>query len=222
MRVIVVCEFSGIVRRAFRRCGHEAWSADLQPAEDGSPAHFTGDVFETVEEWEYFDLAICHPPCTYLSSSGIHWLHRVDPKVAEWWRQPAEQRHKDKASALEFVYRLRDLPVPRIAIENPIGILSSEWRKPDQIIQPWQFGHGDTKATCLWLKNLPLLRPTFVVAGRNPGVISVPGKDRQKIRSRTYKGIAEAMAEQWGAERPLPSPEDVFERLRLACAKEGT
>lgn len=200
MKIIVVCEFSGTVRNAFRALGHEAWSADLLPAEDKHPCHFTGDCFTQVEEWNYFDLAICHPPCTYLCSSGVRWLHEVDSKISKWWEQPAEIRYKNQQEALAFVLRLATLPIPRIAIENPIGVLSTKWRKPDQIIQPWMFGHGETKATCLWLKGLPLLKATDKVSGREQNIFRMsPRPERWKERSRTYTGVAKAMAEQWGS-----------------------
>ena len=179
MRVLVACEFSGTVRRAFRERGHDAWSCDLLPSEDSSDEHLIGDV----RDWlgGGWDLMIAHPPCTHLAVSGARWF-------------------KDKqAEALDFVRTLLDAPIPRIALENPISIISSRIRKPDQIIQPWQFGHGEVKATCLWLKGLPKLVPTNVVEGREPKVHRMPpGPDRWKDRSRTYRGIAEAMAEQWG------------------------
>ena len=182
MRVLVACEYSGAVRRAFRERGHDAWSCDLLPAEDESPHHYQEDVLGLLRgEW---DLMIAHPPCTHLAVSGARWFK---DKVVE------------QAAALVFVKRLLHAPVPRIALENPISIISSRIRKPDQIIQPWQFGHGETKATCRWLKNLPKLQPTNIVEGREPRVhMMSPGPDRWKERSRTYQGIAEAMAEQWG------------------------
>jgi hypothetical protein len=180
-----------VVRRAFRELGHEAWSCDLLPAEDSSPHHVQGDVRHilmgmkvnwVIEPW---DLMIAHPPCTHLAVSGARWFA---DKVVE------------QIAALEFVQRLLDAPIPRIALENPISVISSRIRKPDQIIQPWQFGHGETKATCLWLKNLPKLQPTNIVAGREGKVWKMPpSPDRWKERSRTYEGIAQAMAEQWGA-----------------------
>ncbi len=181
MRVLVACEFSGIVREAFRRRGHDAWSCDLLPAEDGSEFHFQKDVREIVSS---FDLMIAHPPCTHLASSGARWF---------------KDKQMEQEDAVDFVKGLAESDVPLIAIENPIGVLSTRWRKPDQIIQPWQFGHGETKATCLWLKNLPKLAPTNIVEGRVPRVHHAsPGPDRWKERSRTLQGLAEAMAEQWG------------------------
>ena len=184
MRVLVACEFSGVVRRAFRALGHDAWSCDLLPAEDGSEYPYQGDVLY----WDSgpWDLMIAHPPCTYLSRAG-----------ARWWKAPGRAELADRAAM--FVYALRDLPIERIAIENPIGQLNQRWRYPDQTIQPWQFGDPYTKATCLWLKNLPLLKPTNIVEGRHARVHrEAPSPDRWKNRSRTLPGIAAAMAEQWG------------------------
>ena len=184
MNVLVACEYSGVVREAFRRLGHNAWSCDLLPAEDGSPYHYQQDVF-TLPLHE-FDLMIAHPPCTHLAVSGARHF-------------AAKQASGVQQEALEFVRALMSAPVPRIALENPISIISSRIRKPDQIIQPWQFGHGETKATCLWLKNLPNLVPTNIVDGRVPRVhMMPPSPDRWKERSRTYQGIASAMAQQWG------------------------
>jgi site-specific DNA-cytosine methylase len=185
MRVLVACEYSGAVRRAFRALGHDAWSCDLLPAEDNDLWHYRGDVRDMLHPREgKWDLMIAHPPCTHLSVSGARWFK---DKVAE------------QTEALEFVRTLLAAPIPRIALENPISIISSRIRKPDQIIQPWQFGHGETKATCLWLKNLPKLVPTNIVPGREARVHKMPpGPDRWKERSRTYDGIAQAMAAQWG------------------------
>jgi site-specific DNA-cytosine methylase len=183
MRVLVACEFSGIVREAFRRRGHDAWSCDLLPAEDDSPYHLLGDVHNySGRQW---DLLIAHPPCTHLAVSGARWF---------------KHKRVEQRDAVEFFLSFTRLEhIPRRCIENPVSIMSSRWRKPDQIIQPWQFGHGEVKATCLWLYNLPALRPTAVVAGRVARVHRAPpGPDRWKERSRTYRGIADAMAEQWG------------------------
>jgi hypothetical protein len=182
MRVLVACEYSGVVRDAFRRRGHDAWSCDLLPAEDNSPYHYQRDLLTMpLHQW---DLMIAHPPCTHLAVSGARWF---------------KDKQQEQAEALDFVRALMAAPVPRIAIENPISIISSRIRKPDQIIQPWQFGHGETKATCLWLKGLPKLVPTNIVSGREPRVhMMPPGPNRWKERSRTYTGIAEAMAMQWG------------------------
>jgi len=182
MRVLVGCEFSGAAREAFRSLGHDAWSCDLLPAEDGSRYHLQCDVETLLDDG--WDIAIFHPPCTYLASSG-----------ARWW----SGRQEEQADALAFVRLLLDAPIPRIALENPIGRISTAIRKPDQIIQPWQFGHGETKATCLWLKGLALLRPTEIVDGREARIHKMaPGPHRWKNRSRTYTGIAAAMAFQWG------------------------
>jgi site-specific DNA-cytosine methylase len=185
MRVLVACEYSGIVRRSFQEMGHDVTSCDLLPAEDGDTTnHYQGDVFDIIHDG--FDLMIAHPPCTHLAVSGARWF---------------KEKQEEQQEALEFVQRLLDADIPRIALENPVSIISSRIRKPDQIIQPWQFGHGETKATCLWLKNLPLLEYTDIVAGREARVHRMPpGPDRWKERSRTYEGIARAMAQQWGKE----------------------
>lgn len=182
MKILVACEFSGVVREAFRRKGHDAWSCDLLPADDNSPHHIQGDCLELLEDG--WDLMIAHPPCTHLAVSG-----------ARWWKD----KQKEQAAAIKFVKDLMAANIPKWAIENPISLISTAIRKPDQIIQPWQYGHGETKATCLWLKNLPLLRPTKIVEGREARVHKLPpSKDRWKLRSITYQGIADAMADQWG------------------------
>lgn len=184
LRVLVGCEFSGVVRRVFRSLGHDAWSCDMLGAEDASPYHICGDVLDYLHEG--WDLGIFHPPCTHLAVSGSRWF---------------ASKQKEQAEALDFVRKLLDAPIPRIALENPISIISSRIRKPDQIIQPWQFGHGETKATCLWLKNLPKLVPTNIVEGREARVHRMPpGPNRWKERSRTFAGIADAMAQQWSKE----------------------
>jgi hypothetical protein len=181
MRVLVACEFSGIVRDAFIAAGHDAVSCDLLPSETPGP-HYQGDLRDVLDVG--YDLMIAHPPCTHLAVSGARWF--------------AEKR-EEQAEALAFVQLLLDAPIPRIALENPVSIISSRIRKPDQIIQPWMFGHGETKATCLWLKGLPKLVPTDIVDGRQPRVhFASPGPDRWKERSRTLPGIAAAMADQWG------------------------
>jgi site-specific DNA-cytosine methylase len=187
MNVAVICEFSGIVRDAFIKQGHNAISFDLLDTEKPGP-HIKRDILDfAYGYWDKFDIAICHPPCTHLASSGARWF---------------KEKIKEQAYAIEFVRWLMDLPIQHIAIENPIGVLSTKIRKPDQIIQPWQFGHGETKATCLWLKNLPLLTPTNIVEGREARIHKMsPGPDRWKERSRTYQGIANAMAEQWAINR---------------------
>lgn len=181
MRVLIACEYSGRVRDAFRALGHDAMSCDLLPTDAEGP-HHQGDVTELLHMG--WDLMIAHPPCTHLAVSGSRWF---------------KDKVKEQAEALVFVQTLMDAPIAKIAIENPISVISSRIRKPDQIIQPWQFGHGETKATCLWLKGLPKLTPTNVVEGREARVHRMPpSPDRWKERSRTYQGIAEAMAAQWG------------------------
>lgn len=181
MKVLIACEFSGIVRDAFLFLGHNAISCDILPTESEGP-HYQGDVLDILNDG--WDLMIAHPPCTYLAVSG-----------ARWWKD----RIKEQQQAIDFVYQLSHASIDKIAIENPIGKLNSSFRKPDQIIQPWQYGHGETKATCLWLKNLPKLIPTDIVDGREQRIHKLPpSKNRSKDRSRTYIGIAKAMAEQWG------------------------
>lgn len=197
MKVLVACEYSGRVRDAFLALGHEAMSCDLLPTDVPGP-HYQGDVFDVLDQG--WDLMIAHPPCTYLSVSGMHWTTRGlrDPKLTE--------------DALDFVKTLMNAPIDRIAIENPVSVISSRIRKPDQIIQPWQFGHDASKKTCIWLKNLSPLVPTNIVlpklingkkrwgnqteSGQNK---LGPSEDRWKIRSETYNGVAEAMAQQWGS-----------------------
>ena len=185
MRILIACEYSATVRNAFRRRGHDAWSCDLLPTEGDPDYHFQSDALDVA--WDsglVWDLMIAHPPCTHLAVSGARWF---------------KAKQKEQAAALGFVRDLMASPIQRICVENPISIISSRIRKPDQIIQPWQFGHGETKATCLWLKNLPPLKPTGIVEGREARIHKMPpGPDRWKERSRTYLGIAEAMAEQWG------------------------
>ena len=200
MKALVACESSGIVREALRAAGVDAWSCDLQTADDGSPNHIQGDVRNVLDQ--SWDLMIAHPECTYLCSSGMHWTTRGlrDPQLTE--------------DALAFVRLLMDAPIPRIAIENPVGAISTRIRKPDQIIQPYQFGDDASKRTCLWLKGLLKLVPTTIIPGR---VVTVNGKqverwanqtdsgqnklgpseERWKLRSKTYQGIANAMAQQW-------------------------
>lgn len=183
MRVLVACEFSGVVRDAFRKRGHLAWSCDLFPAEDGSIYHHQCDVRRVIYSRDW-DLMIAHPPCTHLAVSGARWF---------------KDKKEEQEEALSFVRLLLASPINRIALENPISVISSKIRKPDQIIQPWQFGHGETKATCLWLKNLPKLVPTNIVEGREARIHKMPpGPNRWKERSRTFQGIADAMADQWG------------------------
>lgn len=183
MNVLVACEESGTVRDAFARRGHNAWSCDLLPTRSKGQ-HWQGDIRDAC--FDSFDLMIAHPPCDHLAVSGSRWFAQ---KRADGRQQ----------AAIEFFLLLANAPVPFIAVENPVCIMSSVWRKPDQIIQPWQFGHGETKATCLWLKGLPKLEPTNVVDGREARVHRMPpGPNRKRDRSETYAGIAEAMADQWG------------------------
>lgn len=221
MKVLVACEYSGRVREAFRKLGHAAWSCDLLDSEDASPFHHQGDCFDLIgTDGGGYDLLIAHPPCTFLSVSGMHWTTRGlrDPQLTE--------------DALAFVLRLMDAPIQRIAIENPVSVISSRIRKPDQIVNPYQFGEDASKKTCLWLKGLPLLKPSAFVEPRMvccgaevpnsdkhgcPGCNGEktarprwanqcdsgqnnlgPSKDRWKERSRTFQGIADAFAEQWG------------------------
>lgn len=193
MRVLVACEYSGAVRQAFSAMGHDAWSCDLLDTEIPGN-HIVGDVIPLLDQG--WDLMVAHPPCTYLAVSGMHWTSRGlrDPQLTE--------------DALEFVQTLMGAPIPRIAIENPVSIISSRIRKPDQIIQPWWFGHDASKKTCLWLKNLPLLTPTDRLPGddktrrgnQTPSGQNKlgPSPDRWKHRSRTFPGVAAAMATQWG------------------------
>lgn len=190
MRILVACEFSGIVRDAFRVRGHDAVSCDLLPSERPGPHRREPVEYSLTEQW---DMLIAFPPCTYLAVSGARYF---------------AGRRPQQMAALEFVRALVTAPIPRMALENPVGIISTWWRKPDQIIQPWQFGHPESKKTCLWLRGLPLLRPTKVLtlpesgrwenqtpSGQNK---LGPSPDRVRNRSRTYQGIADAMADQWG------------------------
>ena len=181
MKVLVACEYSGRVRDAFISRGHDAMSCDLLPTDAPGP-HYQGDVFDVIDDG--WDLMIAHRPCTHLAVSGARWF---------------KDKQQEQANALLFVRRLLDSLIPKIALENPISVISSHIRKPDQIIQPWQYGHGETKATCLWLKNLPKLTPTNIVDGREARVHKMPpSADRWKLRSTTFQGIADAMAAHWG------------------------
>lgn len=179
-RVLVACEYSGSVRDAFAALGWDAWSCDLLPSEKPGQ-HYQGDVRDILNEC--WDIMVAHPPCTHLAVSGARWF-------------AAKQR--EQAEALDFVRLLLSAPIPHIALENPVSVISSKIRKPDQVIQPWQHGHGETKATCLWLKNLPRLTPSNIVEGREQRIWKLPpSADRWKERSRTFSGVAQAMANQW-------------------------
>ncbi len=186
MKVLVACEYSGAVREALRKKGHDAYSCDIIPSDDNSAFHIQDKLENvlTIEQTKPFDMIIAFPPCTHLCVSGARWF---------------KDKVEEQKDALEFVQMIMDAPCKKIAIENPIGVISTKIRKPDQIVQPWQFGHGETKATCLWLKGLPKLEPTNIVEGREARIHNMPpGKDRGKMRSKTYQGIADAMADQWG------------------------
>lgn len=188
MRILIGCEYSGRVREAFRALGHDAWSCDLLDSEDDSPYHIKGDVLQAANGGGW-DLGIFHPPCTHLAVSGAR---HFEAKRADGRQQ----------EAVDFFLAIARLKIPRMAIENPVCIMSSIWRKPDQTIQPWMFGHGETKATCLWLKGLPHLVPTNIVPGREARIHKMPpGPNRWKERSRTFEGIAAAFADQWGNAR---------------------
>jgi len=181
MKVLIACEFSGIVRDAFIKRLHDAWSCDILPTEKPGQ-HIQDDVLKHLDDG--WDLMIAHPPCTHLAVSGARWF---------------KEKRFQQTLAIDFFLSLVSAPIEKICIENPISIMSTLYRKPDQIIQPWQYGHGETKATCLWLKNLSLLKPTNVVDGREARIHKMPpSENRWRERSRTFTGIAEAMAEQWG------------------------
>jgi hypothetical protein len=183
MKVLVACEFSGIVRDAFKAKGHYAVSCDFSASEKPGH-HIQSDVLRIID-WYKWDLMIAHPPCTHTAISG-----------ARWWKDKDPQLQRD---AIDFFLALYNCDISKICIEHPVSIISTVFRKPDQYIQPWQFGHGVTKKTGLWLKNLPLLQPTNIVNGRYPVIhYELPGPNQKKNRSRTFKGIAQAMAEQWG------------------------
>ena len=196
MRVLVACEFSGIVRDAFIAAGHDALSVDLLPTERPGP-HYRGDVRDVLADG--FDLMVAHPPCTHLAVSGARWF--AEKARAEQTALDLDilESPRDQVEALQFVADLLAAPIPRIALENPRSVISSRIRPADQMIHPWQYGHGERKETCLWLVNLPPLVPTRLVAGRRPTTyLEPPGPSRARNRSRTYPGIAEAMAQQWG------------------------
>jgi site-specific DNA-cytosine methylase len=184
VRVLVACEYSGVVRDAFIAHGHDAMSCDLLPTEQPGP-HYQGDVRDVLGDG--WDLMIAHPPCDHLAVSGARWF-------------PEKRADGRQQAAVEFFLLLAAANIPRVCIENPVGIMSTQFRKPDQIVQPWQHGHGETKATCLWLKGLPLLTPSNIVSGREGRIWKMPpSPTRWKDRSRTYQGIADAMASQWGS-----------------------
>jgi len=188
MRILIACEFSGIVREAFNYKGHDVWSCDFLPTEQTSEKHYQGDVFDLIDT-EHWDMMLAFPPCTHLAVSGARYFYK----------KKIRQRR-----ALAFIQDLLDSPIERIMLENPIGVISTKIRKPDQYIQPWMFGHGETKKTCLWLKNLPPLKPTKIMEYRRANLTPSgqnklgPSPTRWMDRSRTYPGIAEAMADQWG------------------------
>ena len=183
MKVLVACEESATVREELNKRGYNAWSCDLLPSRIPGGKHIQGNVLDRLKEG--WDMMIAFPPCTHLAVSGARWF-------------PEKQKDGRQNEAINFFMEIAKAPIPKIAIENPIGIMSTHYRKPDQIIQPWQFGHGETKATCLWLKNLPKLQPTNIVEGRENRVHRMaPGPNRSRDRAVTYRGIAEAMSEQW-------------------------
>ena len=197
MKILVACEESQVVTKAFRAKGHKAYSCDLIECSGGHPEwHLKGDVLGDVlyNKLSSWDMIIAFPPCTDLAVSG-----------ARWFKEKKESGQQQISIAFFLLFALH--PCKKIAIENPIGIMSTQYRKPDQIIQPWQFGHGETKATCLWLKGLPLLKPTNIVEGRENRIWKMaPSKDRSKLRSKTYPGIAKAIAEQWGTQSDIEQP----------------
>jgi hypothetical protein len=216
MRVLVACEFSGRVREAFRAKGHDAWSCDLLSADDDSPYHYQCNVFDVLDKG--WDLMIAHPPCTYLTVTGNSWFYHPDDKhLPTDERRPHPRfpnRRQHREEAVEFFMKLINTDIPKIAVENPVGIMSTRFRKPDQYIQPYEFGDPERKKTGLWLKGLPCLVPTDVV---EPNIIQykngkgtdskwhmdtmkLPPLERMKARSKTFQGIADAMADQWGKE----------------------
>lgn len=196
LRILVGCEESQAVTIELRKLGHEAYSCDLKPCSGGRTEwHIQGDVFETIKSKQW-DAGIFFPDCTYLTVSANKWYK--DQPERKSGTLVGQARRDAREKAIEFFINLYNCGIPKIAIENPIGVMSSRFRKPDQVLQPWMFGHGETKATCLWLKNLPLLKPTNIVNGREQKLhLLPPSKNRAELRSKTYKGIAEAMANQW-------------------------
>ena len=206
LRVLVACEFSGIVREALKKQGHDAWSCDILPTEIPGK-HIQGDVLKILDD--SWDMMIAHPPCTYLTVSGNKWMK---PE----FRNRFPTREQDRINAIKFFIKLMDAPIHKIAVENPIGIMSTVYRQPDQIINPFQFGHPETKATCLWLKNLNLLKATDIV--KLPDNITErmrlhylpPTEDRWKLRSKTFQGIADAMVEQWSKKQEIQEKLSVY------------
>lgn len=196
MRILVGCEESQEVTKAFRALGHEAYSCDIKPPSGGHPEwHLQMDVFEAIDLIKP-DMGIFFPDCTYLTVSANKWYKDQPPRKSG--ALVGEARRQAREQAVKFFMRLVDADIPKIAIENPIGVMSTRYRKPDQVLQPWMFGHGETKATCLWLKNLPIIKPTDIVGGREQRLHRLSNtKDRATIRSKTFKGIAEALAAQW-------------------------
>lgn len=183
IKILIACEFSGIVRDAFLKKGHDVWSCDLIETEKKGN-HFLCNVLKIINQ--NWDMMIAHPPCTHLAVSGARWF---------------KNKKQEQKDAIDFFMKLINAPIKKICVENPISIMSTKYKKPNQIIQPWQFGHGETKATCLWLKNLDKLKPTKIVEGRLSRIHQMaPSKNRSKLRSITYQGIADAMVEQWGLE----------------------
>ena len=197
LRVLVGCEESQAVTKEFRKLGHEAWSCDIQECSGGHPEwHFQRDVFDVIENEGPWDVGIFFPTCTYLTVSANKWYKDQPPRKSG--TLVGARRREARDEAVEFFLRLYYCKIPRVGIENPIGVMSSRFRKPDQVLQPWMFGHGETKATCLWLRGLPKLTPTDVVEERVQAMhLLSPSKDRAKLRSKTYMGIANAMATQW-------------------------
>jgi hypothetical protein len=214
MKVLVACEYSGVVRDAFIKQGHEAISCDLLPSESDLGEHYQGDVTDILNDG--WDLMIAHPPCTYLSVSGARWYYHPEDKELPYEERRPHPLHPNRRQlqqeALDFVQLLLDAPINKIAVENPVGVISTKIKKPEQIIQPYMFGHSESKKTCLWLNNLELLQPTNIVEEEERVVYSsgksmpkwyadafkLPPEERWKVRSTTFPGIAKAMAEQWG------------------------
>lgn len=196
MKILVGCEESQAVTIAFRALGHDAYSCDLLPCSGGHPEwHLQMDVFEAIKLKDW-DMLICFPDCTYLTISANKWYKDQPPRKSG--TLVGAERRAARVKAVDFALRLFNCGIKKVAMENPIGVLSTEFRKPDQVLQPWMFGHGETKATCLWLKNLPKLIPTNIVEGREQRLHYLPKtKDRAKLRSKTYHGIAAAIANQW-------------------------